>query len=443
MKQEIDLQAPHYLVTGGRPLRGEVVVSGAKNAVTKMVMASLLTTDPCMLRNVPLLGDLDLTVKLCESLGSQVQVDDHTLSIRTEYIHSTNVSSEVGGLNRIGVMTIGPLLHRCGEVTIPMPGGDRIGPRPIDYHISGLQQMGAKIVEYNGYYHCTAPSGLRGTTIRLPFPSVMATENFLITGSLAKGVTIIENAATEPEIVDLIKLLQKMGAIIEFKVDRRIVVEGVDRLHGASHTLLSDRNEAVSLAVATYLTRGNVYLRRAQQDTLLTFLNTLYKMHLHFEIDDEGIRFIGDGRTASAIALETDVHPGFMTDWQQPFTILLTQANGMSVVHETIYEDRFGYTVALQGMGAHIGLYSKCLGELPCRFREKQYLHSCVVRGPTPLKGTRLCIPDIRAGCSYILAALCAEGISEVYGIEHIERGYEHLDAKLRSLGAQIERIEG
>jgi len=339
------------------------------------------------------------------------------------------------------VLTVGPLLHRCGEVTIPKLGGDRIGPRPIDFHLHGLRQMGAKIVEQNGHYHCSAPKPLQGTTIKLPFPSVMATENFLITACLARGVTVIENAAIEPEIIDLIKLLQKMGAIIELKVDRRIVVESVDRLHGAQHTLLSDRMEAASLAVAAYLTKGNVYLRRAQQDTLLTFLNTLSKMKLDFEVDDEGIRFIGKDEPPPALALETDVHPGFMTDWQQPFTILLTQAQGMSVIHETIYEDRFGYTTALHKMGAHIGLYTKCLGEVPCRFREKQHLHSCVVRGPTPLTGTRLTIPDIRAGCSYILASLCAEGNSEVYGIEHIERGYEKLDAKLRSLGAQIERV--
>jgi UDP-N-acetylglucosamine 1-carboxyvinyltransferase len=165
-------------------------------------------------------------------------------------------------------------------------------------------------------------------------------------------------------------------------------------------------------------------------------------MRLPFEIDDEGIRFLGNtSAPPPAIALETDVHPGFMTDWQQPFTVLLTQAEGMSVVHETIYEDRFGYTAALQEMGAHIGLYTKCLGEIQCRFREKQFAHSCVVRGPTPLHGAFLDIPDIRAGCSYILAALCAGGISRVYGIEHIERGYEKLDAKLRHLGAQIERM--
>ncbi|HEU5374589.1 MAG TPA: UDP-N-acetylglucosamine 1-carboxyvinyltransferase [Ktedonobacteraceae bacterium] len=432
---------PSYLIEGGMPLHGVAQISGAKNAVTKMIITTLLTTELCTLRNVPLIGDLDLTLTLCRDMGSEVALHDHTLTISTPGINCSIVSTEVGGLNRMAILTVGPLLHRCGEADIPMPGGDRIGLRPIDFHINGLKAMGAEVTEKEGRYYFHNPRGLRGATITLPFPSVMATENFLITAALARGVTVIENAAMEPEITDLIKLLQKMGAIIEIKTDRRIVIEGVDRLHGASHTLLSDRNEAVSLATAAYLTKGNVYLRGAQQDTLLTFLNTLSKMHLHFEIDDEGIRFISSDCPPLAIALETDVHPGFMTDWQQPFTILLTQANGMSVVHETIYEDRFGYTSALTGMGAHVGLYTKCLGEIPCRFREKQHVHSCVVRGPTPLHGTTLQIPDIRAGCSYILAALCAHGTSHVFGIEHIERGYEGLHLKLRGLGAKIERI--
>src|SRR2546421_6131694 len=431
----------HYLIRGGTPLYGEVQISGAKNAVTKLMITSLLTDEPCTLRNVPLIGDFELTMALCSSLGSTLRLADHTLFISTPSIKNSFVETKVGGLNRMAIITVGPLLHRCGEADIPMPGGDRIGLRPLDFHFNGLRQMGAEIVEQDGRYHFTAPGGLHGATINLPFPSVMATENFLISTSLAKGVTVIQNAALEPEIIDLIKFLQKMGAIIEIKVDRRIVIEGVERLHAASHTLLSDRNEAISLAIAAYLTKGNVYLRGAQQDTLLTFLNTLSKMQLRFEIDDDGIRFLGDGPPPPAIALETDVHPGFMTDWQQPFTVLLTQADGMSVVHETIYEDRFGYTQALQEMGAHLEQYTKCLGEVQCRFREQQFTHSCVVRGPTPLSGTRLNIPDIRAGCSYILAALCATGISEVYGIEHIERGYEGLDAKLRSLGAQIERV--
>src|SRR6266478_3455252 len=427
--------APHYLIEGGAPLYGEVRLSGAKNAVTKMVMASLLTVEPCILRNVPLLGDLDLAIGLCRDLGAEIDLQDHTLSIRTPHISKAVVSTEVGGLNRIAVLTIGPPLHRCGEADFPMPGGDRIGKRPIDFHLNGLKEMGAEIIERDGRYHCTAPDGLRGATIHLPFPSVMATENFLISASLAPGVTIIQNAAMEPEIIDLIKLLQKMGAIIEIKVDRRIVIEGVERLRGASHTLLSDRNEAVSLATAAYLTKGDVYLRGAQQDTLLTFLNTLSKMRLPFEVDDAGIRFYSNGAVPPPIALETDVHPGFMTDWQQPFTVLLTQADGLSVIHETIYEDRFGYTTALAEMGAHLEQYTKCLGEVSCRFREKQYFHSCLVRGPTPLSATVLDIPDIRAGCSYILAALSASGTSQVYGIEHIERGYEGLHLKLQNLG--------
>jgi UDP-N-acetylglucosamine 1-carboxyvinyltransferase len=433
--------APYYLIEGGTPLHGQVRLNGAKNAVTKMLISSLLTDDLCVLRNVPLLGDLDLTLALCLNIGSQAELVDHTLTICTPGVNCPIVSTEVGGLNRMAIISVGPLLHRCGEADIPMPGGDRIGARPIDFHLNGLTLMGAKVEEQGKRYHFSAPDGLHGATIRLPFPSVMATENFLITASLANGVTIIENAALEPEIIDLIKFLQKMGAIIEIKVDRRIVIEGVDRLHGASHTLLSDRNEAVSLAIAAYLTKGDIYLQGAQQDTLLTFLNTLSKMRLRFEIDDDGIRFIGDDRPPPPLALETDVHPGFMTDWQQPFAVLLTQADGLSVIHETIYEDRFGYTAALTGMGAHLELYTKCLGEVSCRFREKQYSHSCLVRGPTPLSATVLDIPDIRAGCSYILAALSASGTSQVYGIEHIERGYEGLHLKLQSLGARIKRI--
>ncbi len=434
---------PHYLIEGGTPLHGHVRLNGAKNAVTKMMISTLLTSDLCVLRNVPLLGDLYLTLSLCVDVGSQTELVDHTLTIRTPSIHRPVISTEVGGLNRMAIISVGPLLHHCGEADIPMPGGDRIGARPLDFHLDGLMLMGAKVEEQAKRYHFSTPDGLHGATIQLPFPSVMATENFLITASLAKGVTIIENAALEPEIIDLIKFLQKMGAIIEIKVDRRIVIEGVDRLHGASHTILSDRNEAVSLAIAAYLTKGDIYLQGAQQDTLLTFLNTLSKMRLRFDVDDDGIRFIGDDRPPPPLALETDVHPGFMTDWQQPFTVLLTQADGLSVIHETIYEDRFGYTAALEGMGAHLELYTKCLGEVSCRFREKQHLHSCLVRGPTPLNATTLDIPDIRAGCSYILAALSASGTSRVYGIEHIERGYEDLDLKLQNMGARIERIVG
>ncbi len=437
-------EAPYYLIEGGIPLRGEVTLSGAKNAATKLMVASLLTEDRCIIHNAPLqLGDLMITENVVKALGAQVTHSGaHVASIQTPTITSHAVPIELGRKNRLAVLTAGPLLHRVGEAIIPEPGGDRIGPRPINFHIEGLQQMGAVLEARKGQYYFHTPSGgLRGATIDLPFPSVMATETLIIAATLAQGVTTIQNAAIEPEIIDLIKFLQKMGAIIEQRVDRKIVIEGVSRLHGAEHHVMYDRNEAVSLAIAAYLTHGDIRVVGADQGVLLTFLNSLYRVGLDFAVDDHGIRFFGGDGPIKSIALETDVHPGFMTDWQQPFTVLLTQAQGMSVIHETIFDDRFAYTLDLNRMGADTGLYTKCLGELNCRFRERNFKHSCVVRGPTPVHATELTMPDVRAGASYILAALTAQGTSCVRGIEHIERGYENLDAKLRSLGAHITRV--
>jgi UDP-N-acetylglucosamine 1-carboxyvinyltransferase len=431
-----------YIIDGGAPLTGAVRLSGAKNAVTKMIVASLLSPEPTRLRNAPRhVGDVTITSAVVGSVGTQLTWhDDSTLTLATPEVASSAIPLEFGRKNRLAILTAGPLLHRTGQAIIPFPGGDRIGPRPIDFHVEGLRQMGAQVELREGAYHFQA-TRLRGTTIALTYPSVGATETLIIAATLAKGVTVIQNAAIEPEIIDLVKFLQKMGAIIEQRTDRKIVIEGVDRLHGADHRILADRMEAVSLAVAAYVTHGNVKLLDANQDHLLTFLNTLYRVGLDFSVEDDGIRFGGGVWPPRSIAIETDVHPGFMTDWQQPFTVLLTQAQGMSVVHETLYEDRFGYTTTLRQMGADIGLYSKCLGELKCRFREREFYHSAIIRGPTPLHGTTLDIPDIRAGCSYIVAALCASGISTVYGIEHIERGYEQLDAKLKLLGARIEKL--
>lgn len=431
-----------YVIEGGVPLSGTVRLSGAKNAITKMIVASLLSESPSRLRNAPRhVGDATITQAVVKALGTTVTwEDDSTVRLVTPDLNESKIPSSLGRKNRLAILTAGPLLHRTGRAVMPRPGGDKIGPRPINFHIEGLRQMGAVVEERENAYHLSTKR-LRGATIALPYPSVGATETLLIAATLAQGVTIIQNAAIEPEIMDLVKFLQKMGAIIEQRTDRKIVIEGVDKLHGADHRILADRMEAVSLAVAAYVTCGNVRLLDANQEHLLTFLNTLYRIGLDFTVEDDAIHFGGGEWPPRPIALETDVHPGFMTDWQQPFTVLLTQAQGMSVVHETLYEDRFGYTHTLREMGADIGLYNKCLGELPCRFREREFSHSAIVRGPTPLHATTLDIPDIRAGCSYILAALCASGTSTVYGIEHIERGYEQLDAKLRTLGAHIERV--
>ncbi len=442
-EEPVAVPEPYYLIEGGVPLHGEVELSGAKNAATKLMVATLLTEDLCTLRNAPQrLGDVTITEEVMRALGAEIIWQaPHVVSLQTRSITNTVIPMGLGRKNRLAVLTVGPLLHRLGRAVIPAPGGDRIGPRPIDFHLNGLRSMGTQIEESDGLFTFHAEKGLTGATIKLPFPSVMATETLVIAATLAKGVTVIENAAIEPEIIDLIKFLQKMGAIIEQRVDRKIVIEGVRRLHGANHRVISDRNEAVSLAIAAYLTHGDVRLIGANQGDLLTFLNTLYRVGLDFLVEDDAILFKGTNAEPRPIALETDVHPGFMTDWQQPFTVLLTQAKGMSVIHETIYEDRFGYTAELNRMGADTGLFPKCLGEVTCRFREGNHLHSCVVRGPTPLTATELTMPDIRAGASYILAALCASGVSLVRGIEHIERGYEHLDEKLRTLGAQITRV--
>ncbi len=431
-----------YRIEGGIPLVGEVRNSGAKNAATKLMVAALLTEDRCTLRNMPAgLGDVTITEKVLKSLGAEVTwPEEGVASVRAVTLDNTKVPMALGSKNRLAVLTTGPLLHRAGHAVIPAPGGDRIGPRPINFHLDGLQAMGAALEYEKGFYHLSADR-LRGAAIELPFPSVMATETLIIAATLARGVTVISNAAIEPEIIDLIKFLQKMGAIIEQRVDRKIVVEGVQRLHGAEHKVITDNNEAVSLAIAAYLTHGRVRVLGAEQGALLTFLNSLYRVGLDFTVEDDAICFFGGDTPPRPIALETDVHPGFKTDWQQPFTLLLTQAQGMSVIHETIYEDRFGYTQDLNRMGADTGLFTRCLGELPCRFRESDYYHSCVVRGPTPLRAAELTMPDIRAGAAYILAALCAQGTSTVHGIEHIERGYDHLDAKLRSLGARIDRV--
>lgn len=433
----------HYVIEGGVPLNGEVRLSGTKNAATKLMVASMLTEDSCTVRNAPAqLGDVSITADVMTALGSDVTWrDDGAALCQTREFATTVVPMALGRKNRLAVLTVGPLLHRAGRAVIPVPGGDRIGPRPINFHLLGLEKMGARIEDKDGLYTFTT-SGLKGTTIELPYPSVMATETLMIAATLARGITVIQNAAIEPEIMDLIKFLQKMGAIVEQRVDRKIVVEGVDRLHGADHEVLCDRNEAVSLAVAAYLTHGDVRLVGADQGTLLTFLNTLYRVGLDFTVEDDAIRFFGGDQPPRSIALETDVHPGFMSDWQQPFTVLLTQARGMSVIHETVFADRFGYTLELNRMGADTGLYPKCLGELECRFRERDFSHSCVVRGPTPLHAADLTMPDIRAGASYLLAALCATGTSRVWGIEHIERGYDQLYVKLNALGARIHRVE-
>mgnify|MGYP001590181102 FL=1 len=268
-----------------------------------------------------------------------------------------------------------------------------------------------------------------------------ATENTILAAVLAKGKTTLKNAAIEPEIIDLIKMLQNMGAIIGLGTDRTIYIEGVKKLKGVRHKIITDRNEAASFAcLAVAGVKNKIKVKGAIHEHLITFLNALRRVGGEYRVEDDGIVFWrGDG--LSAIELETDTHPGFMTDWQQPLTILLTQANGVSVVHETVYENRFGYIEDLNFMGANIKVFSKCLGELNCRFNGESYPHSAVISGPTPLKGRSLKVPDLRAGMAHLIAALIAEGESTIDGVEEIDRGYERVDERLNKLGADIKRV--
>jgi UDP-N-acetylglucosamine 1-carboxyvinyltransferase len=427
-----------WTIEGGQPLKGEVEVRGAKNSITKLLVASLLSDEYSHFSNVPDIGDRSITQAICEAVGASFELKGtHSLSVQTKEISSDAISKELGNRNRLAIMMMGPLLHRRGRAEIPAAaGGDKIGPRPVNFHLEGVKKMGARVEIKNGLYVIEGEN-LQGAEIELPYPSVTTTENLLITATLVTGRTTIRNAAIEPEVMDLVTFLQKMGAIIDYKVDRTFVVEGVEKLSGANHSLLPDRIVAASLGAAAVASNGDVFVKNARQSDLLTFLNAMRRVGGAFEVQDDGIRFFKDG-PLKAIHLETSVHPGFMTDWQPPFLLLLTQAEGMSVVHETVFEDRFGYVQALKDMGAEIALYDSCLGNR-CRFSSSHYKHSAVIKGPSKLHAAEIHVPDLRAGFTYLSAALMAKGKSTIHGIDHITRGYEQLESSLAGLGVKIE----
>ena len=432
-------------VNGGRPLTGEITVRGAKNFVSKAMVASLLGESPSVLRNVPAIRDVAVVGGLLELHGVGVDLDEDAGVLRldpsrVETAHVADIDAHAGS-SRIPILFCGPLLHRLGEAFIPDLGGCRIGDRPINYHLDILRQFGAVVEKRDQGIYIHAPQRLRGTKLMLPYPSVGATEQLLLTAVRADGITELANSAIEPEILDLIAVLQKMGAIISVDTDRVIRIEGVDRLTGYRHTALSDRIEAASWASAALATGGDIMVRGATQPEMTTFLNTFRKVGGEFEIDDVGIRFYHPGGELRSIVLETDVHPGFMTDWQQPLVVALTQATGLSIVHETVYENRFGFTDALRRMGATIQVYRECLGGRPCRFGQRNFFHSAVVSGPTPLRAADVEVPDLRGGFSHLIAALTASGTSTVHGIGLIDRGYEHFTEKLGALGAEFTRI--
>ncbi|MCH9612033.1 MAG: UDP-N-acetylglucosamine 1-carboxyvinyltransferase 1 [Chlamydiia bacterium] len=434
-------------IQGGTPLEGSVRASGAKNAMTKLLVASLLSDKPCTFYNVPNIGDVEITVDLCKHLGMEVEWDqeNHTMRVQTKELLSTYIPQRFSGANRIPILMIGALLGRTSEdIVVPTMGGCSIGARPVDFHIQSLTALGACIeyrnMRHDGAYFASAHQGLKGTIIELPYPSIGATENCILAACKAKGTTVIRGAAIEPEIIDIILFLQKLGANIHLDVNRTIVIHEMQHTFPVEHQVIPDRVEVASLAVAAIATKGSVFVEGARQEDMIIFLNKLRDLGAYFEVKPEGILFAYKNPLKGGIHIETDVHPGFLTDWHQPFAVLLTQAEGASVIHETVYENRFGYTQNLIDMGASLNLFTKCLGNRECRYASSNFNHSLIIHGPTPLHGKEIYIPDLRAGFAYVMAALVAEGTSHIHNLQYLDRGYEELDQKLLSLGAKIER---
>jgi UDP-N-acetylglucosamine 1-carboxyvinyltransferase len=432
-------------VNGGKPLNGRVDLKGAKNLVTKAMVAALLADTPSVLKDVPKISDVEVVSRLLELHGVTIDFADNgemKLDPRgVKQARMVDIDAHAGS-SRIPILFCGPLLHQLGEAFIPDLGGCHIGDRPVDFHLDVLRNFGAVIEKSPNGTRMSAPNGLHGAKVNLPYPSVGATEQVLLTSVRAKGITELSGAAIEPEIMDLIAILQKMGAIISVDTDRVIRIEGVETLNGYTHRALFDRNEAASWAAAALTTGGNIFVGGAKQLEMTTFLNVFRKVGGAFDIEDDGIRFYQSGAELHPVVIETDVHPGFMTDWQQPLVVALTQAKGLSIVHETVYENRFGFTDALVKMGAQIQIYRECLGGNPCRFGQRNFYHSAVISGPTPLTGADIEVPDLRGGFSHMVAALAAKGASNVSNVQLISRGYEHFLDKLSALGADFSYSE-
>jgi UDP-N-acetylglucosamine 1-carboxyvinyltransferase len=432
-------RAPSWAIEPVGPLHGDVRISGSKNAVSKLMVAALLGGGPSTITNAPRLGDVEITAGMLRSVGAAVEIEGDSVVIDTETLSESRIPVSYSGLNRMPILLVGPLLHRIGEAFVPFVGGDRIGPRPVDFHVDALRLFGAE-VELTADGLEAKAAALHGARIRLPWPSVGATETVLLTAALAEGRSVLENAAIEPEVVELALFLQRMGARIELEPDRRFVIEGMPRLAGASQRLGGDRIEAFSYLVAGLATGGSVRITGCAQDRLVTAISTLQRMGVRFEITDDTIS--ASAEQLRPCALRTSPHPGFMTDWQPPLVVLCTRAHGMSVVHETLFEDRLGYIEALQRMQAEVELFEQCLVGETCRFQEAGALHSALVRGGSALHGTEVEMPDIRAAFAYLIAAAAAESPSILHGVHHLERGYDRVFDKFSELGLGIRQLQ-
>ncbi len=432
-----------YRIEGGYPVTGEITCLGAKNFAIKAMVASLLGETSTTLLNVPAIGDVDITAELLTSVGVTVdRIDSDRLRIDPSTMRTSTVPVPHSGSNRAPILLLGVLLHRFKTVSVPVVGGCKIGARAVDFHLDAIRAFGGIVEENDDGYVAHRVKPLKGAQINLPYPSVGATETCLFLSVLAEGRTVISNAAIEPEIMALITMLRAMGAIIFTSPGREIRIEGVKSLSGTNMQVLGDRIEAASWASLACASNGDVTVHGIRPDTLGNFLAYYRQIGGGFELTGaESIRFFRQSPLRPAV-IETDVYPGFSTDWQQPFAILLTQASGISIIHETVYEKRFGYLNDLGALGAKTQLTTHCLGAEACRFRDKNYEHSAIITGPTPFTAIdEMIIPDLRAGLAYVIAAAIARGVSTIRGVDFLERGYGNIVPRLSSMNLQIERV--
>ena len=423
------------LIRGGRPLHGEVLVSGAKNAALPELCAALLTPEPVLLANVPHLQDVATMLKLIRNMGvSAERADDGSVRIDASALSTPEAPYDLVKTMRASVLALGPLLARFGEATVSLPGGCAIGSRPVDQHIKGLQAMGAHIVVEHGYMIARLPEGwtrLKGARITTDMVTVTGTENLLMAATLAEGETVLENAAQEPEITDLAEMLIKMGARIEGHGTSRIRIQGVERLHGCQHAVVADRIEAGTFLCAVAATGGDVFLRHARADHLDAVTEKLREAGADVQAEDGGIRVRSAGASQlKAQGFRTTEYPGFPTDMQAQFMALNCVAQGTAAVTETIFENRFMHVNELLRLGARI--------QVDGRVAVVEGLGGAAGAG---LSGAAVMATDLRASASLVIAALVADGQTVVDRIYHLDRGYDRMEAKLRSVGADIERI--
>ncbi|MCM1565889.1 MAG: UDP-N-acetylglucosamine 1-carboxyvinyltransferase [Candidatus Dehalobacter alkaniphilus] len=413
-----------FVVTGGRELEGKVDVSGAKNAILPIIAASLLTSDKIILEEAPDLLDVQVMGQVIESLGGKVKRKNKKLHIENRDIENIEAPYDLISKMRASIFIMGPLLARKGRIRISHPGGCAIGSRPINWHIKGLELLGAQVRMDNGFLDVSA-SRLKAARIYLDFPSVGATENIMMAAVNAEGTTIVENAAQEPEIVDLANFINEMGGKIRGAGTNIINIEGVKELHGTTHTIIPDRIEAGTYILMAAACGGEVLVRNVIPVHLTSLLAKLDEAGVVYKEEDDGIRVIGKGNY-HAVDIKTQVHPGFSTDLQAPIMAMLTRAHGTSMVTETVFENRFMHVEELKRMGADIRIEGR----------------SAIVQGVENLHPATVSASDLRAGAGLVLAALTANGTSEIRDIHHIERGYEHLEVKLRGIGANITKEE-